>query len=150
MTDYHINTIVQPQNLEIGLYKHQLANVYNMEKMEKDKKVIKDNTEQEMNFGVNSNPTGYGKCLGRNTMIMMYNGLIKKVQDIQVGNIIMGDDSCPREILSLARGREMMYEIVQNNGDNYIVNESHILSLYMPEPIKIKNWTKSCSSYILL
>ena len=41
----------------------------------------------------------------------------------------MGDDSTPREVLSLARGRELMYEIKPTKGESYIVNESHILSL---------------------
>lgn len=41
----------------------------------------------------------------------------------------MGDDSTPRKVLSLARGKEMMYKINGPNRDGYIVNESHILSL---------------------
>lgn len=72
---------------------------------------------------------GGGKCLGYDTLIMMFDGTIKKVQDIQVGDLIMGDDSTPRTILSLARGKEMMYEIISNNKESYKVNESHILSL---------------------
>lgn len=72
---------------------------------------------------------GAGKCHGKNTPILMYDGTIKKVQDIEVGELLMGDDSTPRTVLSLARGREMMYKINQENGDAYIVNESHILSL---------------------
>ncbi len=71
---------------------------------------------------------GGGKCLGYDTDIIMYDGTIKKVQDIKIGDVIMGDDSKPRNILSLARGREMMYEIIQKDG-SYKVNESHILSL---------------------
>ena len=51
------------------------------------------------------------------------------VQDIKVGDQLMGDDSTPRNVLSLARGREMMYDIIPNKGDKYTVNESHILSL---------------------
>jgi len=72
---------------------------------------------------------GYGKCLGLNTPILMYDGSIKLVQDVIVGDLLMGDDSKSRTVLSLARGREEMYKVIQNNGDNYIVNESHILSL---------------------
>lgn len=72
---------------------------------------------------------GAGKCHGKNTPILMYDGTIKMVQDIEVGELLMGDDSTPRTVLCLARGREMMYKINQENGDAYIVNESHILSL---------------------
>ena len=72
---------------------------------------------------------GAGKCHGKNTPILMYDGSIKMVQDINVGEMLMGDDSTPRKVLSLARGKEMMYKIHQKNGDSYVVNESHILSL---------------------
>ena len=74
-------------------------------------------------------PCGFGKCTSKNTPIMMYDGSIKMVQDIKVGDQLMGDDSTPRNVLSLARGREMMYDIIPNKGDKYTVNELHILSL---------------------
>lgn len=70
-----------------------------------------------------------GKCLGKGTKILMYDGSLKKVEDIKVGDYLMGDDSTPRRVLSLARGRENMYWIRQNKGIDYRVNESHILSL---------------------
>jgi replicative DNA helicase len=54
---------------------------------------------------------------------------LKKVEDIKVDDYLMGDDSTPRRVLSLARGRENMYWIRQNKGIDYRVNESHILSL---------------------
>jgi superfamily II DNA or RNA helicase len=79
--------------------------------------------------GILQVPCGAGKCTGLNTPILMYDGAIKMVQDIQVGDVIMGDDSTPRNVLTLARGREMMYKVVPTKGDPYIVNESHILSL---------------------
>ena len=72
---------------------------------------------------------GGGKCLGKGTEILLYNGSKKKVEDIIIGDLLMGDDSTPRQVLSLARGREMMYKINGTNECNYIVNESHILSL---------------------
>ena len=74
-------------------------------------------------------PCAYGKCLGKDTEILMYDGTVKKVQDIVVGDVLMGDDSTPRNVLSLARGQEQMYKISSKKGDSYICNESHILSL---------------------
>jgi len=81
------------------------------------------------NGGILEVPCGAGKCLGKDTKILMFDGSIKLVQDIVVGDILMGDDSTPRNVLSLARGREMMYKVCSSKGDGYIVNESHILSL---------------------
>ena len=76
-------------------------------------------------------PCGRGKCLAKDTPVLMFNGSIKAVQDIVVGDQLMGDDSTSRRVLSLARGREMMYRVVdcKTNSESYIVNKSHILSL---------------------
>jgi len=93
---------------------------------------------------------GAGKCHGKDTPILMYDGSIKMVQDINVGELLMGDDSTPRKVLSLARGREMMYKINQENGEPYIVNESHILSLKDKEntlDIPLKKYLKNTENY---
>jgi len=70
-----------------------------------------------------------GKCLGKGTKVLMYSGELKNVEDIQIGEQLMGDDSTPRTVLSLASGREEMYWVRQNKGIDYRVNKSHILSL---------------------
>ena len=70
-----------------------------------------------------------GKCLGLGTKVVMFDGTLKNVEDIEVGDQLMGDDSTPRNVLSLARGREKMFWVRQNKGIDYRVNESHILSL---------------------
>jgi replicative DNA helicase len=72
---------------------------------------------------------GMGKCLGKGTKVLMFDGSLKNVQDVQAGELLMGDDSTPRKVLSIARGRENMYWVHQNHGISYRVNESHILSL---------------------
>lgn len=73
---------------------------------------------------------GEGKCLGYNTDIILYNGKIKKVQDIKVGDKLMGDNLSPRNVLSITTGFEKMYNIKDLiSGEKYIVNSSHILSL---------------------
>ncbi|UPQ78579.1 replicative DNA helicase [Flavobacterium azooxidireducens] len=72
---------------------------------------------------------GMGKCLGKGTNVLMFDGTLKKVEDIAPGELLMGDDSNPRMVKSIARGREKMYWIHQNKAISYRVNESHILSL---------------------
>lgn len=74
-------------------------------------------------------PTGGGKCLGKDTPILMFDGSIKLVQDVAVGDKLMGPDSKPRIVLNTCTGREMLYTVTPVKGDPYIVNESHILSL---------------------
>ncbi len=70
-----------------------------------------------------------GKCFGKGTKVLMYSGELKKVENIEVGELLMGNDSTPRKVLSLARGNEEMYWVRQNKGIDYRVNKSHILSL---------------------
>lgn len=72
---------------------------------------------------------GTGKCHKKDTPILMYNGNIKMVQDIEIGDLLMGDDSTPRKVLSLARGEDNMYDVIPVKGDKYTVNEEHILCL---------------------
>lgn len=74
--------------------------------------------------------SGNGKCHGKGTEILMYDGSIKKVEDIVIGDIVMGDDSTPRKVLSLCRGVDQLYKVNGVKGNSYIVNSEHILSLY--------------------
>lgn len=91
-------------------------------------------------------PAGVGKCLAVDTPILMYDGTIKLVQDIVVGDVIMGDDSTPRNVLGLGRGVERMYQIIPEKGDSYIVNESHILSLTKTNKYSIA-WLQERNAY---
>jgi len=72
---------------------------------------------------------GLGKCMGKDTPILMYDGKIKMVQDVKAGDKLMGDDSKHRNVLSICNGKEQLYKIIPKRGNPYIVNESHILSL---------------------
>ena len=92
---------------------------------------------KEKGGGVLCLPCGYGKCMGIDTPILMHDGSIKKVQDVNVGDLLMGDDSTPRTVLSLARGQEEMFEIQPKKGDKWTCNRSHILSLKCSN-----NWSK--------
>lgn len=82
-------------------------------------------------------PPGVGKCLGKDTPILMYDGSIKMVQDVTTGDLLMGDDSTKRVVLSTCNGKEEMYRVNQPNGLNYVVNKSHILTLYVSQSTNI-------------
>lgn len=83
---------------------------------------------------------GSGKCLQLGTPVIMADGSIKNVEDVIVGDLLMGPDSAPRRVLSLGRGREMMYKVTPVKGDSYTVNESHILSLRTTTSTGNKTW----------
>lgn len=68
-------------------------------------------------------------CHASGTGILMADGHIKKVEDVVVGDMLMGENGL-RTVLSLKQGRETMYEIIPVKGNPFVVNESHILSLH--------------------
>ena len=73
---------------------------------------------------------GVGKCHARDTPLIMADGSLKMVQDVCVGDLLMGDDGTARRVLSLARGwSDAMYEILPESSDfdAYVVNDEHIL-----------------------
>ena len=73
-----------------------------------------------------SAPTG---CHTKGQGILMYDGSIKKVEDIIVGDQLMGPDSEPREVIHLIHGIGKIYKIIPIKGNPFTVNEDHILSL---------------------
>lgn len=77
--------------------------------------------------GIIVSPCG---CHAKGYGILMYDGTIKKVEDIVVGDRVMGDDGTPRTVLELHNGIDDMYEIRPLKGKPFIVNKGHIMSMY--------------------
>lgn len=92
---------------------------------------------KEHGNGLGVAATGAGKCLGAGTPILMYDGTIKNVEDVCVGDLLMGPDSSPRNVKSLARGREEMFRVFPIKGESFAVNRSHILSLVISGDRKV-------------
>ena len=76
----------------------------------------------------------------------MFDGSIKPVQDIMVGDKIMGDDSTCRNVLSLCCGTEPMYRFEYMDGTSHVFNESHILCLAATQT-HCKAQTSGCRYY---
>jgi len=72
---------------------------------------------------------GIGKCLCHNELCLMYDGSIKPVQSIVVGDQLMGDDSTPRTVLSTTKGRGPLFQIYPAKGEPFGCNDAHILCL---------------------
>ena len=70
-----------------------------------------------------------GKCFAKDTLIRLYSGEIKKVQDITEQDILMGDDSTPRYIEQISHGQEQMVDIFTDI-NKISVNMSHDLVVY--------------------
>ncbi len=72
--------------------------------------------------------SGHG-CHAPGTVVLMANGSSRYVEDVRVGEQLLGDDGTPRNVLELYHGREQMYRVEMRDGTYYDVNESHILAL---------------------
>ncbi|KAJ1995365.1 eukaryotic translation initiation factor 5B [Coemansia spiralis] len=75
-----------------------------------------------------------GKCWGRDTPILMFDGTTRMVQDIKELDLVMGDDNMPRTVQpgSVIKGNGMLYRIVpsaHDGADSFVCNADHILVL---------------------
>lgn len=80
-----------------------------------------------------------GKCLSFNELVVMYDGSLKKVQDIKIGDQVMGIDNTPRTVLQLHRGRAPMYKVSQTYAKDYYVNEGHLVCCIWDRPTTVNN-----------
>jgi superfamily II DNA or RNA helicase len=62
--------------------------------------------------------------------VLMYDGSVKAVEDVVVGDLLLGPDSTQRTVLELHRGSAVMYEIVPIKGAPFVVTGEHLLTLY--------------------
>ena len=69
-------------------------------------------------------------CFGKDTEIPLWNGSIKKVQDIVIGDELIGDNGTKRIVIDTFNGQDQLYEVQQNKGVNYVVNSKHTLVLH--------------------
>lgn len=70
-------------------------------------------------------------CHAIGQLIMLHTGDRVPVEDVVVGDVLMGGDGTPRRVLSLCRGRGLMYRVVPKKGDSFVVNEDHVLTVHV-------------------
>lgn len=81
-------------------------------------------------LGIIISPTG---CHSPGTKIIMFDGTLKKVEDVKVGDQVMGFDSKPRTVLTLYNGNDKMYKISPTKGDSFVINSQHVMPLRKAE-----------------
>ena len=100
-------------------------------------------------------------CFAPGTEVLMFNGETKKVEEVKIGDVLMGDDNTPRTVQELYNDTEEMFEIKPNKGDSYTVNLKHDLVLeyesnrtiisvrdYLEQKNVLQNWKLVRSSGI--
>jgi len=74
-------------------------------------------------------PPGVGKCLGEGTPVLLADGRVLPVEQIVVGDRLMGPDGRARTVLSTTMGRAPLYRIEPLKGEPWICNDVHVLTL---------------------
>lgn len=73
--------------------------------------------------------TGGGKSPRIGTLVLKYDGTICKVEELRVGDLLMGPDSRPRTVLSTNIQYGNICKITPKRGDPWYCNDEHILTL---------------------
>ncbi len=71
-------------------------------------------------------PTG---CHAEGQKVLMANGQAKNVEDVQLGDRLLGADGQPRTVLNINRGTGPLYRIIPVKGDPFVVTGDHKLTL---------------------
>lgn len=88
-----------------------------------------NNTESKGTILALHGPKGTAKCLAPGTKILLHSGRSIKVEDVNIGDVLLGDRSQKQNVLSTATGFDYMYQIIPKYGLNHTVNKEHILCL---------------------
>lgn len=90
-----------------------------------------------------------GKCHGLGTPIMLYDGTSRAVEDVRVGDLLMGDDGTPRRVLALARGVDDMFHIVprRKGYPTHTVTREHVLCLKFSNQGSEATWRYGTTEY---
>lgn len=73
------------------------------------------------------------------TKILMYNGEVKLISDVKINDLVMGDDSMPRQVINIYHSKEEIYNIAPVKGDNLYISKIQPLTLVNTVTHKIIN-----------
>lgn len=69
-------------------------------------------------------------CYGPDTWLLLHDGAKKQVRDLQIGDMLMGNDGTPRRVVSTTSKEDEMFEISPVKGDPIVVGQTHVLSMH--------------------
>ena len=87
-------------------------------------------------------------CFGVDTPILMWDGTVKMVQNIGVGDVLIGDDGTPRIVKQTCSGIDEMFDVHQTRGMDFKVNSKHKLAVKLTADRDIY-WFKGLSVWML-
>ena len=89
--------------------------------------------------------------LSMETQLLMFDGDIKQVHQLKIGDVLMGDDSTQRHIVSIKTidsSKTKLYEIKQKKGMKYKVNRDNYISLKLSRIRTKKNFKIHDREYV--
>ena len=92
----------------------------------------------------NSDTIIYVGCFEKGTEVLMADGTDKVIEDITIGEQVMGKDGQPREVVGLPRGKMTMYQVCHKATEqneialmDYVCSGNHKFVLVTPQNVKI-------------
>lgn len=104
-------------------------------------------------------------CHAKGDKIIMSNGTVKNIEDIKIGEYVIGKDGNPKKVINIFSGQDDLYKIIpKNNRTPITVTKNHLLHLSftpnkkytLPENISVHdyiekgNWYKHISKLTYL
>ena len=86
-------------------------------------------------------PTG---CHAKGEKVLLADGRSKKVEDVQIGDQLIGADGKKRNVLLLHRGESLMYRIVPIKGEPFTVTKDHTLTLIRTRECSNPQYPSQC------
>jgi orc1/cdc6 family replication initiation protein len=73
--------------------------------------------------------TGPVGCHRKGQLVLMFDGSMKRVENVVQGDLLMGPDSTPRKVLETVHSFGRMVEVQPIKGESFVVSEDHILTV---------------------
>lgn len=94
-------------------------------------------------------------CHGKGTKVVMFDGTFKNIEDVKIGNLLMGPDSIARTVLKTYEGNDDIYDLKYlpwDNGDCISFTKEHDLALVHIETeekilIKVKDYLNKSNNW---
>lgn len=105
-------SLLTPDNIEYGM-------------MSSIKGVIADNPRKVRGSRVER--LIFEECFAKDTLVIMSDCSRKKIQDIKIGEYVLGINGEPTKVIGTCNGIDDLYKVNQKFGIDYIVNSKHKL-----------------------
>jgi len=84
-------------------------------------------------------PRRWGKCIGPDELVLLANGGTRRAADVQVGDLLVGDDGKARVVMNTCTGRAPMFRVGEaaaspSDDAAFVCNDAHLLVFEMRGP----------------